>query len=630
MPNRRAVSQHRVTRIAGTLLLLVIVFAVIVGASAYRASTRAVTREAQQSNEILSHAVRRLAEELHRATPESPSTRAVLSAWDQLGVAKLGRFLCFIRGDGELGIHTQSPERVGRDFSRQSLATTPSPSAPTIGDLLDAKADWTGEDISSAGEHQVVSFSYSSELGGLIGVHIPAEALAADHGATSRPWLLGLALFTGIALPAAFGLIHFAYRSQLQATERVEADRRALEARLEQAQRLDAIGRLAGGVAHDFNNMLTVILSYAELLRGELTTKSQLESLKGVTDATQRAADLTGQLLAFGRRQILKPELLDVGDVVKQLTPMLKGLTGPAIELKITIARSLAPIRADRAKLEQVMANLVLNARQAIAATGTERGRIAVDVCWEDTQQAEMDDEARPAVPRGDRHIHGSVLVRVADNGEGMDEPTRERIFEPFFTTKAEGQGTGLGMAMVHGTISQSGGSIQVKSAPREGTTISIRLPCVEPQAIETSERPQTTTLEECSGSILLVDDQASLRRVLARALQKAGYDVTEAADGAEGLCRAKERGVECFDLVVADLRMPNMDGIEFVRRLEKESDQELCVLFMTGYSSPESLEGRSEEGGEIIGYPLLHKPFSLDEFLSRVSWSLNQRHSTA
>jgi len=605
-----------VTRIAAGLLVLYVAGSIAVGIFAYSASVRAITAEALYANEVLSRALRDLAEELHAMAPDQPVESVVETAWHRSRAEELGRFLCFVRRDGQLTLHTERPEERGTDISRQLLGFPEDSLAPRIHDVLEGERDWSGENLTQTGVPQVVSYSYSRALGGMIGVHIPKVTLEEAENAATAPWILALIGLSGVLLPIAFGLLHFAYRHQLHATERAEAQRRVLEARLEEAHRIDAIGRLAGGVAHDFNNMLTVVLSYTELLRKDLQSQSARENLDGIVVATRHAAKLTAELLAFGRRQVLTPEVVDICEVIERSTPVLKGLAGPDVELEIDVRRPLLPVRVDPSKLEQVLANLVLNARQAIEPMRSEVHPGSIRVHVQGSRQLPPE---RPRVEDAPCADPRAVWIRITDDGVGMNAETQARLFEPFFTTKAVGEGTGLGMSMVHGTITQSGGAIFVDSSPGEGTSISLLLPGVKRSELA-PERPLRPAREPGSPHILLVEDQAPLRRILARALSHAGFGVCDVADGEAGLSAIEQEGAESFDLIIADVQMPRLSGPELVSRIEAQSSNPLRVLFISGYPAPDGAREHGQGSACLRGYPVLEKPFSLNDFIARVN----------
>src|SRR5688572_8060174 len=379
------------------------------------------------------------------------------------------------------------------------------------------------------------------------------------------------------------------------------SERRELESRLRQSQKMEAIGQLAGGIAHDFNNLLTAILGNSELaLMGMEEGAEYREEFEAIRHAAERAAALTQKLLALSRRQVLKPRLIDLNEVVRSAEGMIRPLLGEQIDLATELAAELSPVRADPAQIEQVVLSLVVNARDAMP----DGGRLLIrsrSLPWHS-----------PATPAG------WVELSVSDTGVGMDAPTRVRVFEPFFTTKATGKGTGLGLSTAYGVVTQSGGAIAVESEPGQGSTFTIRLPAAEGPA-EPLERPSGPARgpggEE---TILLVEDEPALRAVARRVLEGAGYRVVEASDG-EAALALLEGGTGGIDLLFTDVIMPGMTGPELAARVGRLLPG-LRVLFMTGYSE----DAVAFHGKLAQGTACLQKPFGPDRLLRFVRESLD------
>ena len=376
--------------------------------------------------------------------------------------------------------------------------------------------------------------------------------------------------------------------------------RKELEEQLRQALKIEAIGRLAGGVAHDFNNLLASILGYSEQLVAELDDGPLRRAAQQIRRSAERGAGLTRQLLAFSRRQELAPERLDVGAVLGELHDMLARLLGDHVGLEYKIAEGLRLVLADRGQLQQVILNLVVNARDALG----EQGCITI---------AADNVDAREGLMRGGGVVAAGRWVRlqVADNGCGMTAEVKSRIFEPFFTTKEPGKGTGLGLSTVFGIVQQSGGSIVVESEPGVGTTFEIYLPATEgelmrPRQEEVEAAPATGGNE----TVLLVEDDATFRELLGDVLHQAGYRVLVAADPGEALALVAGRN-EPIDLLVTDLSMPVMKGTDLARRLTAGRPA-LKVLLMSGYSE---LDDAATVAAEI-GAAFLAKPFRTRELL--------------
>jgi two-component system cell cycle sensor histidine kinase/response regulator CckA len=374
------------------------------------------------------------------------------------------------------------------------------------------------------------------------------------------------------------------------------AERKRLEAQFLQAQKMEAVGRLAGGVAHDFNNLLTAILGYADLAMSTLSPDAPVyKDIQEIQNAAQRASGLTRQLLAFSRRQIIAPRVIDLNELVLTLDNMLRRLIGEDIELRMLLAQDLGAVKVDPGQVEQVILNLVVNARDAMPRGGKltiETGSVTLD-----------DDYMRvhPEATSGDY-----VMVAMSDTGVGMTEEVKSHLFEPFFTTKEMGKGTGLGLATVYGIVKQSGGFIYVYSEPGKGTTFKIYLPRVKepvtalPRAEEFRELPRGTE------TVLLVEDEPSVRELAARALRQQGYTVLEAASGKEALQLSKEYGEKEIHLLFTDVVLPQMSGKRLAERL-KELRPQVKVLFTSGYADNAVVQHQVLEPG----VEFLAKPFS-------------------
>jgi signal transduction histidine kinase/CheY-like chemotaxis protein len=383
---------------------------------------------------------------------------------------------------------------------------------------------------------------------------------------------------------------------------RTEARQHELELQLNRAQRMEAVGRLAGGIAHDFNNALTTIIGFCELLLPDLPAgHPSQQDVAEIRYAADHASGLTRQLLAFSRQQVLQPRVVDVNRVVTGVEGMLRPIIGEDIVLETALAPGLGRVRADPAQLEQVIANLVVNARDAMP----HGGRLTLE-----THNASLDrayTEAHFAAEPGDY-----VLLAVSDTGIGMDEETRSRIFEPFFTTKEPGKGTGLGLATVYGIVKQSGGYIWVYSEPGRGTTFKIYLPRVEDPADEVAvARPAPAA--RGTETILLAEDSAGVRRLVRGVLERQGYRVLEAAlpEAALSLAATSSTPVR---LLLTDVVMAGMDGTQLFRQLRRTLP-DLRVLFMSGYADDAVLRHGVLEAGAAF----IEKPFTPQALVARV-----------
>jgi signal transduction histidine kinase/DNA-binding LacI/PurR family transcriptional regulator/ActR/RegA family two-component response regulator len=395
---------------------------------------------------------------------------------------------------------------------------------------------------------------------------------------------------------------------QIRERERAEATQAKLEWQLRQAQKMEAIGRLAGGIAHDFNNMLVVINGYSELmLRGLGPEDAMREELLQIQLAGQRAADLTRGLLSFSRQQVVRPAVLSLNDVVEALEPMLRRLMGEDVELLVHLDPALAPVRADRSQLDQVLLNLVVNARDAMA-TGDTLTIESSDVMLDESQVQDQVDVAAGAY----------VRLRVTDTGVGMDAATRARLFEPFFTTKPAGRGTGLGLSIVFGIVQQSGGHIAVSSQPDHGTSVDIYLPQSAEALLGAADAAVTPAMLTGSETILLVEDEPGVRQASRLFLQEYGYHVLEAADAADAMRLCQRHDVP-VDLVLTDVVMPGMSGAELAERVA-EMRPRTPVLYMSGYLDSK-LAGTGIQDGP---YPVLEKPFGAEALARRVRETLD------
>ena len=386
--------------------------------------------------------------------------------------------------------------------------------------------------------------------------------------------------------------------------QRMENDLRTSQAQLQQSQRLEAVGQLAGGVAHDFNNLLTAIIGYSDFALRKMRANNPIRrDIEEIKKAANRAATLTRQLLAFSRKQILKPEVLDLNLVVGDMHKMLERLIGEDIDLVTTLGSDADPVKADRGQLEQIIMNLVVNARDAMPFGGSVTIETA-NVVFDEAYTAEH----VPVKPGK------YVMLAVSDTGLGMDANTQLHIFEPFFTTKELGKGTGLGLSTVYGIVKQSGGFIWVYSELNVGTTFKIYLPSLtelhfdqELMSIDTAERSET-------GTVLLVEDDPLVRNVALRALESAGYKVLESGNGLGALAMAHSCDDE-IDLLITDVVMPLMGGRELAQELSALHPK-TSILFMSGYTDDAVV--RHGIMDKDIEY--LQKPFTPESLVRRVS----------
>jgi two-component system cell cycle sensor histidine kinase/response regulator CckA len=478
-------------------------------------------------------------------------------------------------------------------------------------DLIGTKSDDVGQIDAALAGRAARGLTYLDEEGGnaphtkALEVYVPVYLnggsqpvgvfeLYQDYRPVARAVqraLLPLAAVLVLALLGLWAVLFPLVRRTTRALERSLAGRREAEVALEstseqlrQSQKLDAIGGLAGGVAHDFNNLLLAISGYTEFLVEGLDGDPRLRGYaEEVAKAADRAAGLTQQLLAFSRRQVLQPQVLDLNSAVRDVETMLRRLLEAHVDIELTLDQAVAPIDADPTQVVQVLLNLAVNARDAMAGSGT----LTIET-------------------RNDRN---EVVLRVSDTGLGMDEETRTRVFEPFFTTKPVGEGTGLGLATVYGIVTQSGGTIDVTSALGHGTTFELRFP----RSTASVELAPVTPLATARGDeqILVVEDEDSVRDLVCEMLIEQGYRVVAAASAHEALAVD-----DTWDLLLVDVVMPGMNGVELARRFDRRH-----VLFMSGYDGQALVAERA---------PFLQKPFTKDELARKIRAVLDEQRAAA
>jgi signal transduction histidine kinase/ActR/RegA family two-component response regulator len=393
---------------------------------------------------------------------------------------------------------------------------------------------------------------------------------------------------------------------EIEARVRVEADRQRLEEQLRQSQKMEAVGRLAGGVAHDFNNLLSVILSYTALAIEDPRLAASLRvMLEEVQKAGERASHLTGQLLTFSRQQLVQPRVLDLNRILRDMESMIRRMIGEDVTLRTLPRPDVARVKADEGHIAQVLMNLAVNARDAMP----RGGQLTIE-----TDNVEL--VASREVERMGLRPGDYVVLSVTDNGVGMDAPTLAHIFEPFFTTKGPGKGSGLGLSTVFGIAEQSGGAISVWSEPGKGSTFKLYLPAVDsPAERETFRR---STRLSGSETVLVVDDEAPVRAVIRRILKRSGYRVVEAGSATEAVRQCQmHRGA--IHVLLTDVVMPETSGRELADQL-KPDHSDLRVIFMTGYTNDAVVQHGLIDGERA----LLHKPITPDSLLRKIREALD------
>jgi signal transduction histidine kinase/ActR/RegA family two-component response regulator len=434
------------------------------------------------------------------------------------------------------------------------------------------------------------------------------SAAATVDGRIALPHLVGATTASVLATLALAGVVHYIV-SQWREThghladvnanlERSVAQRTselmAAETQLRQVEKMEAIGRLAGGIAHDFNNLLAVITGYADLLLTRPGTDAHRRELGEIKTAGDHAARLVRQLLAVGRRQLLKPEPLRLDSVVLETLEMLRPLVGEDVEIRLQLAAELGQVEADRVQMEQVVLNLAANARDAMPRGGTLTIETA-NVDLEETTRV-----GASAVPEG-----AWVMLGISDTGSGMDAELRERAFEPFFTTKPQGKGTGLGLATVYGIVDQSGGGISLETGQGKGTTIRIYLPSTTAKESPRIAEIAHTRKDVGTEKVLLVEDNDAVRDLAAKALRRRGYTVYEARDAEAAVQWIQSAGIRPH-LLLTDVVMPGISGPNLAARLLR-LNPELRIVYMSGYTD----DAGAVQGNFWAGVPLLQKPFT-------------------
>jgi signal transduction histidine kinase len=378
--------------------------------------------------------------------------------------------------------------------------------------------------------------------------------------------------------------------------------RRRTEEQLQQAQRMQAVGQLAGGVAHDINNAMTTVLGFAEFAARRLSAEHPAATdLAEIRHGAHRAAEIARQLLAFSRRQVAEPRPWRLETIVTELEPTLARVAGAGVTLTVRCAPEPIAVRIDRSRLEQVLINLAANAADAMP----DGGALVVETDAVDVLPGRAAVEAALAPGR-------YAVVTLRDTGHGMDSETRGRAFEPFFTTRGLGEGTGLGLAMVYGVVSQAGGSVRLDSAPRLGTTATVLLPLIEAERLDEQPGPETPVRSAAGRRVLVVEDEPSVRRLAVGALEHQGFLVESAGDGREALALL-EASAGPPDLVITDLVLPHLSG-RAVRKAVADRYPGVPVLYVSGYPG-DAIEGR---GWLEDGVPFLQKPFTPRELVRR------------
>ena len=449
--------------------------------------------------------------------------------------------------------------------------------------------------------HGYQGYKVGDVRGGVsVAVPMAAYLTKADEGVKAQLWAYGLVFFLGLG---GISFVSLRSKQYMKGSKQAEDEKAKLEQQLKQNQRLESIGRLAGGVAHDLNNMLTPILGFGELLQKDFTgDEEQGEQLEEIVKAGRRARDLVGQLLVFGRKQALEFTNVDLNAVLKNFEKLLRSTIREDINIQLIPIESLPLIRGDIGRLEQVVMNLAVNAQDAMP----DGGELTIE-----TSVVNLDDSFSA---QHDSVIPGPyVMLAVSDTGSGMDAEIREHIFEPFFTTKAKGKGTGLGLSTTYGIVKQHGGNIWVYSEPGKGTTFKIYLPVSGETQIEQKTAEKTYTAIHGSETILLVEDDEIVRKLALTVLKQSGYTILVAENGAEALLTLKSHDGPVH-LLLTDVVMPGMNGRELFNMII-EKYPNLRVLYMSGYTDSVI----AHHGVPERGVAFIQKPFAINDLAAKI-----------
>ncbi|MDP1823448.1 MAG: ATP-binding protein [Archangium sp.] len=433
------------------------------------------------------------------------------------------------------------------------------------------------------------------------GVVMPREREFFRKDGSRAPVLMGVAMLGSTEVLVC--------ASDLTESKRAKVELAKVEEQLRQSQKMEAVGSLAGGVAHDFNNLLSIILSYGAMIESSLAEGDPLRGdVQEILEAGHRAADLTRQLLAFSRKQILKPRVVALNGLVGGVEKMLRRLIGENIEFTVLATHDLGLVKVDPGQVEQVLMNLAINSRDAMP----NGGKLTIE-----TNKVMLGAEYATEHPEVTPGLH--AMIAVSDTGVGMDAATRARVFEPFFTTKGPGKGTGLGLSTVFGIVKQSGGHIWVYSEPGAGTTFKVYFPCVDGFPTE-AEPAGLTTATRGTETILLVEDEERVRTLAVKVLKRHGYHVLEAQSGGDALLICEQHGAR-IDLLLTDVVMPRMTGRQLADRL-RGLRPEMKVLYMSGYTDNSIVH----HGVLDSGINFLEKPLTVDSLTRKVRDVLDRK----
>ncbi|MDH3284697.1 MAG: ATP-binding protein [Acidobacteriota bacterium] len=615
-PHESAALSGRLTYFASLGIALAIAAGagcLLVGSMSARSARTAIVEKIRDSHLGLARVMAsHLAEHGEGARDRRRVVDSVRRLWSETESRYPGRYVCLLDETGRIVLNTLRPETVGRDASEVALGQAAEGGPRSVGDLLRSRSNWVGENASLAGERQIVAYAHMPATDGLIAVHVPLSVIDAEFRSAVLPFSIGLGVIALGLLPLSIGLLLWAFSRSQRAVVRSLEQQERLRGELLQAQKMEAVGRLAGGIAHDFNNLMTAVLGYADLAERRAGGDEVLEDdIREIKKAIGRATDLTRQLLAFSRRQLLEAEPFDLNAIIADMSGLVRRLIGEDVELVIDIGAESGWIEADPGQIEQVVLNLAVNARDAMP----DGGRLTIETgsCTLDAEQVSSFDELSPG-----RYVQ----LSIKDSGPGMDREIQRRAFEPFFTTKGPGKGTGLGLSTVYGIVKQSGGDVWIDSVAGVGTSVSMVLPEVEPVGRAPVAETGAESRASGRGTILLVEDDDDVRDLVSKVLRRAGYDLVEAREGREAL-RIWTECKDEVDLVITDVVMPGLGGREVAERVRR--DRPDCdVLFVSGYAD----RSGDDLAERFPGAVRLPKPFTPDRLTGVVARILSARRA--
>ena len=593
-----------VARLAVSTGVVTTVACAVIGYLAYRASAHRLKQTIAGGNLALARRVSaQISGEQSKGSP-SELRQDVAAAWNAARPQFEGSYLCVIEKPGVITVHTKVDKAVGKDVRSVSL---PGAEMANVGGLLSSDSEWAGANTSARGIPQLVGYARLDSLDGLVVVHTPMKLVESDIRNASVPWAIGLCVVAFVLTPVSIALLYSAFRrASDQARKRGEREQE-LEVRLLQKQKMEALGLLAGGIAHDFNNLLVVMQLNAELARVKVDDQDIDNHMEEIIQATTRAERMTRQLLTFTRDRAGVCQPIDLCQSLTEIAGLLRRLVREDIRLDCVPGGEGLYVLGDPGFFDQIILNLVANAQDAMP----DGGRITVAL-----RSLDEDNDDRG----------GKVCLEVADTGSGIAVQDQARVFEPFYSSKSSERSAGLGLATVHGLVTQMNGEVEIRSAEGEGATFRIILPTTtarpeEPKSVETVTE-ESVIVPDTHGRrphILVCEDEADARESIGQILEQAGYEPILASTGSEALSLAR-RFEGKLSLLLTDVRLPDIPGHIMADEVLAMNPR-LRVLFVSGFVSAGFSERRERSEG------LLRKPFSRTELLVRIARAIDDAH---